>query len=250
MESTYRIQAFARLAAVTVRTLHHYDRIGLLKPERTSSGYRVYTARHLERLEQIVALRFLGLPLKEIAEVIGRERRSLPAVLAAQRHMLLCRRHQLDRAIAAIEHAETAVHAGESATTLLTRIIEEIAMQEQSEFMNRYYNEPAQAALGERRKQWNPADQDKVTEEWRALFRDVKASLQEDPASPRAQLLVDRWNELVGRFTGGKPDVTSGLNKAWADHANWPAEMKQQSDEFFDQQVWDFMTRARAARKK
>jgi DNA-binding transcriptional MerR regulator len=130
METTYRIQAFARLAAVTVRTLHHYDRIGLLKPERTSSGYRVYTASHLERLEQIVALRFLGLPLKEIAEVIGRERRSLPAVLAAQRRMLLSRRHQLDRAIAAIEHAETAVHAGESATTLLTRIIEEIAMQE------------------------------------------------------------------------------------------------------------------------
>jgi DNA-binding transcriptional MerR regulator len=250
MEATYRIQAFARLAGVTVRALHHYDRIGLLTPERTSSGYRVYTASHLERLEQIVALRFLGLPLKEIAEVIGRERRSLPAVLAAQRRMLLSRRHQLDRAIAAIEHAETAVHAGQPTTTLLTRIIEEIAMQEQTEFMNRYYNEPAQAALENRRKEWNPADQDKVTEEWRALFRDVKASLQEDPASPHVQSLVDRWNELIGRFTGGNPDVTSGLNKAWADRANWPVDMKQQSGEFFDQQVWDFMAQARAARKQ
>lgn len=250
MESTYRIQEFARLAGVTVRALHHYDRIGLLKPERTSSGYRVYTSSHLERLEQIVALRFLGLPLKEIAEVIGRERRSLPAVLAAQRRMLEGRRHQLDRAIAAIEHAETAVHAGEPATTLLTRIIEEIAMQEQTEFMNRYYNEPAQAALEERRKEWNPADQEKVTEEWRALFRDVKASLKEDPDSPRAQSLVDRWNELVGRFTGGNPDVMNGLNKVWADRDNWPADVKQHTEQFVDPAVTDFVARARAARKK
>jgi DNA-binding transcriptional MerR regulator len=151
MEGTYRIQAFARLAGVSVRTLHHYDRLGLLRPERTLSGYRIYTTQHLERLEQIVALRFLGLPLKEIVEVIGRERRSLPAVLQAQRRMLEDKRHRLDRAIAAIERTETAVHAGQPATTLLTRIIEEIEMQEKTEFMNRYYNEPAQAALEVRR---------------------------------------------------------------------------------------------------
>ena len=250
MEGTYRTQAFAQLAGVTVRTLHHYDRIGLLRPARTASGYRVYAARHLEQLEQIVALRFLGLPLKEIAEVIGREHRSLPAVLGAQRRMLQSRRHQLDRAIAAIERAESAVHAGQPATTLLTRIIEEIAMQENAEFMNRYYNEPAQAALEERRRQWNPADQEKVTEEWRVLFRDVKASLHEDPGSVHAQSLVDRWNELVGRFTGGDPDVTSGMNNAWADRANWPVDMKEETAQFVDPEVWDFMARARAARAK
>jgi MerR family transcriptional regulator, thiopeptide resistance regulator len=250
METTYRTQAFARLAGVTVRTLHHYDRIGLLKPERSQSGYRVYTAPHLERLEQIVALRFLGLSLKEIREVIVRERRSLPAVLAAQRRMLESRRHQLDRAIAAIERAEAAVKAGQPTTTLLSRIIEEIAMQEQTEFMNRYYNDAAQTALEERRKQWNPADQEKVTEEWRAFFRDVRAVLHEDPASPHVQSLVDRWTELVGRFTGGDPNICSGLNQVWADRDNWPAGMKQQSQEFFDQEVWDFMARARSARKR
>jgi hypothetical protein len=123
-------------------------------------------------------------------------------------------------------------------------------MQEESEFMNRYYNEPAQVALEERRKKWDPADQDKVTEEWRALFRDVKGALQEEPASPHVQSLVDRWSELVRGFTAGNPDVTSGLNKAWADRTNWAPEMKQQSDEFFDQKVWDFMAQAHAARRQ
>lgn len=250
MEGGYRIQAFARLAGVTVRALHHYDRLGLLRPERSPSGYRVYTVQHLEQLEQIVALRFLSLPLKEIREVIGRERRSLPAVLAAQRRMLEGRRQQLDRAIAAIERAETAVHAGQSATTLLSRIIEEIAMQEKTEFMNRYYNEPAQAALEERRKHWNPEDQEKVSEEWRALFHEIRNSMNQDAASPHSQSLLDRWNELVGRFTGGDPNLCSGLTKAWADRINWPAGMKQQSQEFFDEEVWDFVARARAARKE
>ena len=55
-----QVHQFAELAGVTVKALHHYDRLGLLKPRRTDSGYRLYTERDLERLEQIVALKFLG----------------------------------------------------------------------------------------------------------------------------------------------------------------------------------------------
>jgi DNA-binding transcriptional MerR regulator len=50
----YRVRAFAELAGVTVRALHHYDRLGLLKPRRTAAGYRVYTTADLPTLEQIV----------------------------------------------------------------------------------------------------------------------------------------------------------------------------------------------------
>ena len=60
----YRVQEFAELAGVTVRTLHHYDRLGQLKPLRTHSGYRCYSEAHLAQLEQIVALKFIGVPLK------------------------------------------------------------------------------------------------------------------------------------------------------------------------------------------
>ena len=190
MDTTYKVKDFAQLAGVTVRTLHYYDRIGLLRPERAISGYRLYRTQHLERLEQIVALRFLGLPLREIAEVVGRERRSLPDVLAAQRRMLQARRQQLDRALAAIQHAEQAIHAGQPTTTLLRRIIKEIEMQENADVMSRYYNEPAQAALAERRRQWNPAEQESVTAQWRALFADGRALQQTDPAQSAAQHLV------------------------------------------------------------
>jgi DNA-binding transcriptional MerR regulator len=61
----------AALAGVTVRTLHHYDRIGLLTPsERTASGYRRYTASDLDRLHRILVYRELGFPLEEVATLL------------------------------------------------------------------------------------------------------------------------------------------------------------------------------------
>jgi MerR family transcriptional regulator, thiopeptide resistance regulator len=66
-ERLYRASEFAALAGVTVRTLHHYDRAGLLRPTaRTDAGYRLYGGREFARLQQILTLKFIGLPLEEI----------------------------------------------------------------------------------------------------------------------------------------------------------------------------------------
>ena len=60
----YKVREFATLAGVTVRALHHYDQLGLLTPmRRTGSSYRLYSERDLARLEEIVVLKFLGIPL-------------------------------------------------------------------------------------------------------------------------------------------------------------------------------------------
>lgn len=57
----YQVREFAELAGVTVRTLHHYDRLALLKPKRrTAAEYRLYEEKDLERLERIVALKYLS----------------------------------------------------------------------------------------------------------------------------------------------------------------------------------------------
>src|SRR5215831_4224521 len=85
---TYRIRAFAELTGVTVRALHHYDRLGLLRPRRTASGYRLYGTRELERLEQIVALKFIGISLKQIKAMLGRDALGLPDALRMQRAVL------------------------------------------------------------------------------------------------------------------------------------------------------------------
>src|ERR1017187_7357095 len=102
----YRARQFADLAGVTVRTLHHYDRLGLLKPRRrTNAGYRLYEERDLERLERIVALKFLGLSLGQIVGLL--DKGSITEALALQRQLLLEKRRMLDRAIRAIAGAES-----------------------------------------------------------------------------------------------------------------------------------------------
>ena len=82
---TFRIREFAQLAGLTPRALRHYDRVGLLKPKRTRAGYRAYSAGDLERLEQIVALKFLGIPLRKIGLLITRTPKELARALDAQR---------------------------------------------------------------------------------------------------------------------------------------------------------------------
>jgi DNA-binding transcriptional MerR regulator len=241
----YRVREFADLAGVTVRALHHYDRLAVLRPKRTESGYRLYSLRDLERLEQIVALKFLGLPLKEIKTLLDREARRLPEVLRSQRLALEEKRRSLEQAIHAIEDAERAIAGGKPADIqVLAKIIEVIEMQENTEFMNKYYSEEAQAKLAGKRKEWNPELQAETTRAWNELFRDIEAALNEDPASEKAQALAARWRKLVEGFTGGDPELSRGVGKAWADRANWPSAMKEQSVPFVNPKVWEFIKKA------
>jgi len=245
VNSSYRVQQFAELAGVTVRALHHYDRMALLRPSRTSAGYRLYGIRDLERLEQIVALKFLGLPLRQIKILLNREDRQLGETLRLQRRALEEKRRRLDRAIEAIRKAEKAVRPGQPAdAAVLRKIIEVIEMQDNTDFMNKYYSPEAQAKLAAKREQWTPELQEKATRDWTELFRDVEAALGEDPASPRVQALAARWKKLVEGFTGGDRDLAKGVGQAWADRGNWPSTLQQQSAPFADPRVWEFMRRA------
>lgn len=253
VQGVYRVQAFAELAGVTVRALHHYDRLALLKPRRTASGYRLYSPPDLERVEQIVALKFLGLSLKQIKTVLGRDSRSLVDVLRAQRRALEDKRRRLDKAIGAIGSVERAIQPGRPAdASVLRRIIEVIEMSDQKDEMKKYYNDAAWLELSRRREQMTERLREiamEGTRKWQALFADVTASLDADPAGPVAQALADRWKTLIEEFTGGNQDIKEGIGRAWKDRDNWSDAMRAQSTEFADPRVWEFIKSACAARQ-
>jgi len=248
----FKVRAFADLAGVTVRALHHYDRLSLLKPKRTHAGYRVYSARDLERLEQIVALKFLGFPLKQIKAVLDRDSRSLGDVLRAQRRALEEKRRRLDRAIGVIADAERSIQPGRAAdSAVLKRIIEVFDMSDQNDEMRKYYTDAAWAELSKRRGELTERILDiamEGTRKWQALFKDVTASLDEDPAGPVAQALFARWQALIQEFTGGNAEIREGIGRAWQDRDNWSEERKKYSAEFTDPRIWEFIKKAGAAR--
>jgi len=243
----YRVQEFAKLAGVTVRALHHYDRLGLLKPSgRSDAGYRLYRDCDLARLEQIVVLKFLGLPLRQIARLLTRES-PLVETLRRQQTVLFEKRRQLDAAIDAIKQAERSVSTSrEPDWTLFTRIVREIEMQNNTEWSKKYYSPEAQAKVEARKHLWSPELQERVTKQWNELLTDVEAALGEDPASPKAQALAARWRTLLEGFTGSDPEIQKSLNRMWADKENWPTQERERFT--IKPEIQDFIIKAMQAK--
>ena len=221
----YKAAEFARLNGVTVRALHHYDHLGLLKPSgRTPKGYRLYGERDFARLQQIVTLKFIGFPLKEIGDILNRGSFDLAKELRRQREIIVEQQNRLERAVKAIENVERLLAStDEPDWEAFAEIIEVINMQKDMEWTNKYYSEEAKHKIAARAATVPKEAIEQAQRDWPALISEVEAALGEDPASDKAQALAERWASLVAGFTGGDPAIQQGLNKMYADQKNWPA---------------------------
>ncbi|MEF3303027.1 MerR family transcriptional regulator [Paenibacillus sp. GYB003] len=109
----YTVKEMSELSNVTIKTLHHYHKIGLLPPAQVSdAGYRLYGMKELERLQQILFYRELDFPLERIKRLLDAEPDRL-AILSEQRSLLLERKRRLERLTETIEASIAAAAAGE-----------------------------------------------------------------------------------------------------------------------------------------
>ena len=250
MPTSYRVHQFATLAGVTVKALRHYDRLGLLKPVRSESGYRLYQAGDLARLQQIVALKSVGLPLKDIRTLLDRDPLPLIATFRQQRDVLEDKRRVIDRAIQALSEAEAAVASGASSTTAILQEVIKVMETHDVDVMRKYYSDEAWASWKHHYEDWPP-------DEWRALYKDIAAAIDADPQSPIAQALVDRWLAIV-HGASEQPAVRTGVMKAWADREHWPAALKRRVAEydieratrFIGEALWERWEAERLARER
>ena len=246
----YRTREFSQITGVTPRALRHYGRLGLLKPERSSAGYRIYNDRHLETLEQIVALKFIGVPLKNIRTLLERDPTELPRALRSQRGVLEEKQRLLNVAIKAIREAELALQEGAPYLSVLKTIIQVIEMQNDSDWMMKYFTDAAKISVQKRKAEWTPESQALTEREWSDLFRDIQLALDEDPSGPSAQRLLKRWNKLAKELIGADPQVPQGVKALFADQSNWPPDFAQKMKPFTDQRVWHFIRNTAAARQQ
>jgi DNA-binding transcriptional MerR regulator len=272
---TYSTAAFAALAGVTPRALRHYDRLGLLTPRRSNTGYRRYVDRDLEVLEEIIALKFIGVSLKQIAGILSRPERPFTQVLRAQREALEARRRALAKAVDAVTAAEMQLGSRQGITAAaIRRIIEVMHMDQNHEQLFETYGAMLNAKVSHLAAM---SDQDRAAlkRDWLALVEDVKGVLDEDPGGPRAQSLLTRWLSLQDAATGGAsktPATSEGPTPAlraelWARRAEWlPADVARTTESLSDanealskaralatsfvgDDVLEFIERAKAARR-
>jgi len=224
--ASMQIQEFAQRTGVTVRALHHYDRLGLLRPGgRTASGYRLYGERELIRLQQIATLKFIGCSLKEIKVILGGPASDLGETLKLQHEALERKRRTLDRALRAVDRAQKLfAQSGRTDWDALKHIIEVIQMEQDKSWMMQYFTPEQQAELIAR----NTKIRSDGEEGWAKLIPEIEAAAKDglDPASDEARSLIERHQELVNLFTGGDPGIQANLERLYADKANWPSTFK------------------------
>ena len=233
----YRVGEFAALTGVTVRALQHYDRLGLLTPKRTDSGHRIYADADRQRARHILALRAVGMSLQQIGDLLKGSVSDLPNALRAQRARLEQSRTGIEEALCILQRI--APPGGDASESLLDRLAAGVEMQEALESMRRYFSDEAWAKWGE------PYFHEWPSAAWRALFREVEASLDDDPGSARSLELLNRsmtlWHADIGSDAALARAVREGYGKAWQARDCWPRELQRRYAEFRIEEIARFL---------
>ena len=194
---SYSVGQVAGLAGVTIRTLHHYDEVGLLSPSgRSSAGYRIYEESDLRRLQQILFYRELGFTLEEIATIVNDPRTDAVGHLRRQRGLLIARIERLSAMVAAIDHGMEAKMRG-------VRLTPEERFEVFGNFKPEDYAEEAQQRWGD-------------TEAYRQSQRRVATYNKEDWLKIKAEEEEVRASLAAAFAAGSGPDSEEAIAAAEA----------------------------------
>lgn len=212
-----KVGELAKRCGLTVRTLHHYDTIGLLTPSaRSDSGYRQYDRNDIARLHQIQALRRFGLALADIGAVLANPGSHLAAIVEQQIQMLeqqIVQSSALRDRLILLQGQLSRGEEPELATWLTT--LEMMTMYD------KYFTKEEQKSFP-----LLSTAENTTTAEWAELVQAVREAMEMDvpPQSPGAQKLAKRWMAMLMRDSKGDPRLLAKLNKM---HFNEPSVQVQ-----------------------
>jgi len=234
-----KVGELAKRTGLSVRTLHYYDEIGLLRPKLvTASKHRVYGPAELVRLQQIKSLRRLGFSLDEVRACLDAPEFSPARVIELHTRRLRDQIAQEQRLVSLLE----TLAAGYRTSSMKTadefiNIIEEITVIERS------FTAEELAELRERGEKLGPEHIRAVEAEWPILIAQVRREMIEgtDPTSERMRPLAVRWRELVREFTGGNSNIERKVR------AMYVAEPKRAEQNGLDPAMFEYVARAMRA---
>jgi DNA-binding transcriptional MerR regulator len=209
MTAPLKVGALARRTGLSIRTLHHYDEIGLLRPSmRTPAGHRLYAHPDVSRLQQIQSLRATGMALGEIGRLLDGPLLSPQRVIGMHLERLHAQIALQTRLAARLESLARQLDiAAPVSLEELCRIIEDM------QTMDKYFTPEQQAELKARSAQVGEARMQEVAAEWAEVIPAVRAHMEggTPPDDPALRPLAERWRGLVNEFTGGNREIAKAV---------------------------------------
>lgn len=219
----YTVKAVADVAGVSVRTLHHYDQIGLLKPASVSaSGYRLYSEADLDRLQQILFFRELGFSLQEIKAITDSPDYDRREALETHRRILLEKQNRLTRLIHSVDRTINAMERGvPMGKDAMFEAFDESKIEE--------YRKEARARWGkvvdesyQRVSNYTKEDWDAFKAEGEAIVTALASLVDRDPADPEVQRWIDRhYRQIKDNFYTPTAEVYRGLGDLYVEDSRF-----------------------------
>lgn len=242
MSEEMKVGELARRTGLTVRTLHHYDEIGLLRPSsRSPSGHRLYDHDQLRRLQQITSLRHLGFTLDQVRACLERPEYALGPVLELHMERLDQELEHVVRLRELLASVHAKVVAGDVTVDELSRSIEATV------HVQKYYSAEQWKQLAERREEVGEDAMIAAQEAWSRVFDGFAEKMAAGvvPTDPSVRALAREAAALVAEFTGGDPGITRSLQNLY-DSEGAPRVMGTFGMPM-PEGLWEYMAEARAA---
>lgn len=213
-----KIKETADLVGISVRTLHYYDEIDLLRPSQTTTaGYRIYTEEDLDELQQILLFREMGFPLNKIREIMSDPGFYRTEALKMHRQLLIDKRKQLDQMIETVD--KTIKYArGEIAMTNKEKFqgFDFSHNPHEAEARKRWGDETVDAA-NERVNKMAQNEQKNFADKFNAIYFKLAEIRHLDPASDEAQAGIREWYDMLNKMGSYSPEAFRGLGQMYVD---------------------------------
>ena len=234
MDGNRTVGEVAAMAGVTVRTLHHYDRIGLLSPSaRSSAGYRLYAPDDLDRLHQVLLYRELGFALEDVADLLADD--ADPEAHLRRQHRLL--RDRMERTSAMVEAVETEMEARAMGISLTPEERFEVfgendPSQYDAEVEERWGETEAYAQSKRRTAAYSTEDWLRIKAEGEDVEARFAAALSDGvpPDSERAMDIAEEHRQQISRnFYDCPPEMHAGLGRMYVEDERFTAHYEQRA---------------------
>ncbi len=219
----YTAKKVAQLSGITVRTLHFYDEIGLLKPSFVAeNGYRYYQEKELIRLQQILFFRELGFELKKIQEIIVQDDFDTIHALHSHKHVLEKNITRLKTLIKTIDTTITYLEEKQPMNehTLFNGFDKEKQAEHEKQLINKY-GDTVKDHITESKnkiKHWTKTDWDKRGAEFDSICKELTSLLEKKykPNAPEVQTIIKRHYEWIKNFWTPNKESYAGLGQVYA----------------------------------